>query len=693
VKKQDNHTIQPDFKSLFEAAPGLYLVLSPSLKIVAASDAYIKATKTRRDEIIGRGIFDVFPDNPDDPGATGVGNLSASLKRVLQKKQPDAMAVQKYDIPLPQSEGGGFEERYWSPFNSPVLNEDNTIEYIIHRVEDVTDFIHLKQKGIEQDKLTEDLKLRTEQMESEIYSRAQQLQQANEKLRESEKLKDQFLANMSHEIRTPMNAIIGFAGLLDKTGLDEKQNEFLTAIKESGQNLMGIINDILDFSKIQAGMIEFEHIAFSVRGLVDSVHRLLANKAEVKNIDFIVHFDDHIHELLSGDPTRMTQILVNLISNAIKFTEKGHVKLDVNLKERKQNFRIIEFRIEDSGVGIAPEHLNTIFERFTQASSDTTRKYGGTGLGLSIVKNLVELQGGTIDVKSAKSKGSVFTITIPFRTVSYEQLVDYKASHIIDKIKELKGIKVLVVEDNKMNQRLALEVLSGFSIVAKVAENGKDAIKKLRAQYFDVILMDMQMAEMDGYQATSYIRKKLKNNTPIIAMTAHAMAGEREKCLALGMNDYISKPFKTVELYNKIRNVLPLKTTEEDEKEFEESNLPSGLIDLTYIKEIMGGNTSFLHEMINIFISEVPVFMDQMEKAIHKKDYHAIYQLSHKLQTSSGLMGITELTNNLLLIEKKCEAKATIDEINETFSKAKQISIDAIKELEKEKQQRTKAIL
>jgi signal transduction histidine kinase/HPt (histidine-containing phosphotransfer) domain-containing protein/FixJ family two-component response regulator len=693
MKKENNHTIQPDFKFLFESAPGLYLVLSPSLTIIAASDAYLRATKTRREEIIGRGIFDVFPDNPDDPAATGVGNLSASLKRVLQKKQPDAMAVQKYDIPRPQSEGGGFEERYWSPLNAPVLHADHTIAYIIHRVEDVTEFVHLKQQGIEQSKLTEDLKLRTEQMESEIYSRAQQLQLANEKLRESEKLKDQFLANMSHEIRTPMNAIIGFANLLDKTGLDENQTEYLIAIKESGQNLMGIINDILDFSKIQAGMIEFEHIAFSLRSLVDSVHRLLANKAEVKNIDFIVHFDEHIHELLSGDPTRITQILVNLISNAIKFTEKGYVKLDVHLKERKQNFRIIEFRIEDSGVGIAPEHINTIFERFTQASSDTTRKYGGTGLGLSIVKNLVELQGGTIDVKSAKGKGSVFTITIPLHTVSYEQLVEHKASHIIDKIKELKGIRVLVVEDNKMNQRLALEVLSGFNVVANVAENGKQAIKKLRTQSFDVILMDMQMAEMDGYQATSYIRNKLKNNTPIIAMTAHAMAGEREKCLALGMNEYISKPFKTVELYNKIRNVLPLKTTEEDEKEFEENSHPAGLIDLSYIKEIMGGNTSFLHEMIDIFISEVPVFMDEMEQAIANHDYEAIYQASHKLQTSSGLMGITALTNNLLLIEKKCEDKAPIEEIHDLFSNAKQISMDAIKELEKEKQHRKKEML
>src|SRR5574337_229820 len=381
MKQDFNHTTLPDFRLLFESAPGLYLVLSPSLEIVAVSDAYLRATMTRREDIIGHKIFTVFPDNPDDPSATGVGNLGASLKRVVEDKQADAMAVQKYDIQRPKSEGRGFETRYWSPLNVPVFDTGGNLEYIIHRVEDVTEFKLLRQKRREQDQLTADLKSRTEQMENEIYLRAQQLQLTNEKLRESEKLKDLFLANMSHEIRTPMNAIIGFAGLLAKTNLDEKQLDFLTAIKESGENLMVIINDILDFSKIQAGKIELENIAFSLPSLVDSVHRLLANKAELNNIDLIVYFNDNIPELLTGDPTRITQILVNLLNNALKFTEKGYVKLDVNLKEMKDNYCMIEFRIEDSGIGIAPEQLNTIFERFIQAAADTNRKYGGTGLG------------------------------------------------------------------------------------------------------------------------------------------------------------------------------------------------------------------------------------------------------------------------------------------------------------------------
>lgn len=681
MEKAKHHNTLPDFKALFESAPGLYLALSPSLQIIAASDAYLDATLSKREEIVGRHLFEVFPDNPDDTNANGVSNLNASLQRVLQKKQPDAMAVQKYDIPKPAWQGGGFEERYWSPLNTPVLSRDGKITCIIHRVEDVTEFIRLKQKRLEQEKLTEDLKLRTEQMESEIYARAQQLQLANEKLRESEQLKDQFLANMSHEVRTPMNAIIGFTGLLDQTQLDEKQKEFVRSIKESGQNLLGIVNDILDFSKIESGMIEFENIAFSIRSLVDSVHRLLLDKAASKHISFTTHCDHHIDELVNGDPTRLTQILVNLIGNAIKFTEKGHVKLDVILKENKENFRVIEFRIEDSGIGIATEHVHRIFERFAQANTDTTRKYGGTGLGLSIVKNLVELQGGHIDVKSVKGKGSVFTVTIPYRTVHYDQLVDYNAAHIVEHMKDLKGINILVVEDNKMNQRLAIEVLSGFGVITELAENGKEAIKKCKTGHYDIILMDMQMAEMDGYQATMHIRKKLKSTTPIIAMTAHAMAGEREKCLALGMNDYISKPFKTAELYKKIRNLLPIQFTAQDEKEFRENTGNHELIDLSYMKGIMSGNVAFLKEMIDIFLDDVPLYFNEMAKAIIQKNYESIRQLSHKLQTSSGLMGIDELTLLLALIEDKCEKKDSIENISKIFSKAKEICDRAITEL------------
>jgi len=664
MKKEGEQKHLPDFKRLFESAPGLYLVLSPSLEILAASDTYLKATMTKREEIVGRGVFDVFPDNPDDPHATGVGNLHASLKRVLATKVADAMAVQKYDIPKPG--GGGFEERYWSPLNSPVLDDNRNVIYIIHQVEDVTDFIRLTEKEREQDKLTRSLQRRQEKMELEIYLRAQQLQAANEKLRESERLKDEFLTNMSHEIRTPMNAIIGFAGLLDKTDLSERQKEFVTAIKDSGQNLLGIINDILDFSRIQSGQIRFENVSFSVRALVDSVHRLLTNKAETKGIGFTVSFDSNIHELLSGDPTRVTQILLNLIGNAIKFTEEGGVKLDVSLKERKGDVRVIQFRVEDTGIGIPAEKVDVIFERFTQASSETTRIYGGTGLGLSIVKRLVELQNGTIELQSELGKGSIFTVNIPFRTVTFEQLQDYNASAHAEESGELNDVRVLIVEDNKMNQRLAIEVLAGFGVISEVAENGKVAIEKLKDGSYDVILMDMQMAEMDGYQATQYIRKTLKNDTPIIAMTAHAMTGEREKCLALGMNDYISKPFKAAELFRKIQTLV---AGVQAVKEVVQEEKGRGLMDLSYLERIGSSDPSFVHDMVAIFLADVPKLMEEMGRAVKKEDHEAVGRLAHKMHSSSAMMGIETLTAALARLQERCREGANGMEISETFRK------------------------
>jgi signal transduction histidine kinase/ActR/RegA family two-component response regulator/HPt (histidine-containing phosphotransfer) domain-containing protein len=682
MKESAENINSVNFKNLFQSAPGLYLVLSPSLKIVGASEAYLKATMTKREEIIGRGIFEVFPDNPDDPLATGVGNLHSSLKRVLEKKTADAMAVQKYDIQRPE---GGFEERFWSPLNSPVLNENNEVDYIIHRVEDVTDFIRLKQKGIEQLKLNEHLRSEAEKMESEIFIRAQQLQMANEKLREAERLKDQFLANMSHEIRTPMNAIIGFADLLEKTNLDEKQKEFNIAIKESGQSLLEIINDILDFSKIEAGMIEFENVAFSIRSLVDSIYRLLVNKAQVKNIDFTAHCNSDLPELVNGDPTRITQVLVNLLGNAIKFTDSGFVRLDVITKEKTETFQTVEFRIEDSGVGIAAENLHTIFDRFRQASSDTTRKYGGTGLGLSIVKNLVELQGGKIFVESTPQAGTVFTVTMPFKKLSNKQLQQYDTSDINSDLKELKGIRVLIAEDNKMNQRLAVEVLSGFGAITDIVENGRRAIEKCKKQEYDLILMDIQMAAMDGYLATAFIRKKLKKNIPIIAMTAHALVGEKEKCLALGMNDYISKPFKTAELYKKIHDQLFLKAATVETNGEQVMNNGQGIVNLDYLKSIIDhGNTSFLNEMITIFLRDVPEAIKKMDTAFERNDYTALGKVAHQVQTSVAMMGMSELAGTLDIIQNKCQSKIGIKEIPFIYPKMKSECMKAIEELEAE---------
>jgi hypothetical protein len=384
--------------------------------------------------------------------------------------------------------------------------------------------------------------------QNEIQS---QLKESKEVAERSLAIKENFLANMSHEIRTPMNAVLGFTHLLEDTALDERQKEFVKAIKISGQNLMTIINDILDYSRLESGRIVIEQIPFSIREAFNSLSILLQQKAREKNIKLKFDIDRRIPESLLGDPTRLMQMLLNLSDNALKFTERGSVEISATLDKQTEDTARVAFNVADTGKGIPADKLSAIFERFTQASAETTRKHGGTGLGLSIVKSLVELQKGSISVSSTVGGGSVFTFVISYKidpaNVHGRQQQDAEVKRA-----GKKQLNILIAEDNKMNQILAVTVLSKYGFTADVAENGKVAIEMLEQNKYDLILMDMQMPEMDGYEATRYIRNVLNDNIPIIAFTAHAMSGEKDKCLALGMNDYISKPFDAKDLHDKI---------------------------------------------------------------------------------------------------------------------------------------------
>ncbi len=374
---------------------------------------------------------------------------------------------------------------------------------------------------------------------------------AKEKAEESTKLKEAFLANMSHEIRTPMNAIIGFSDILSKRDMGAQEKEYVNTIKAAGENLLTIINDILDISKIEAGMMAFEEQVFSVKELFTSLHVMLMGKVKEKHLELHFNCNDAIPDSLLGDPTRLTQIIINLAGNAIKFTQEGKVVVDVKVIKDENEIVLLEFTVTDTGIGIPDDKLTHIFERFRQAESHTTRKYGGTGLGLSIAKQLVELQGGALSVASEFKKGSVFTFCIP-----YKKTVEAKhAPEAIEKkytMEELSRLNILLVEDNKLNVMLILSLFSEYNLKLQVAENGSIGIEKLKETDFDIILMDMEMPVMNGYEAATIIRRELKKTIPIIAMTAHAMSGERERCLSLGMNDYISKPINANLLFDKI---------------------------------------------------------------------------------------------------------------------------------------------
>jgi signal transduction histidine kinase len=427
----------PDFCALFEASPGLYLALMPDLVICGVSDAYVRATMTRREDILGRGLFEVFPDNPDDPAATGTRNLRASLEKVLQERVPDVMAVQKYDIRRPD---GGYEERYWSPVNSPVLDPAGELRYIIHRVEDVTDFVRLRRSEHQQRQLSDELQTRAARMESEVYLRAQEVQEANRLLRAANhelaakeeelrrtndelreqsrqaeaatRLKSEFLANMSHELRTPLNAIIGFAELMHdgKLGTVSTQHrECLDDILTSSRHLLQLINDVLDLSKVEAGKLEMRPERVDLRNLVCEVRDAVRGLSAKKRIQVAVEVDAGLPEVVL-DPGKLKQVLYNYLSNALKFTPSGG---GVTVRVSAEGPDWVRLAVEDTGIGIEAHDLPRLYVEFQQLDTGPGKAYSGTGLGLALTKRIVEAQGGRVGVGSVPGRGSVFFAVLP----------------------------------------------------------------------------------------------------------------------------------------------------------------------------------------------------------------------------------------------------------------------------------------
>jgi signal transduction histidine kinase/CheY-like chemotaxis protein len=495
----------------------------------------------------------------------------------------------------------------------------------------------------------------------------EQLNESEKKVREAGIIKEKFMANMSHEIRTPMNAILGFTNLLQKEQLNEKSKEFVQSIHNSGESLLEIINDILDFSKIEAGMMRIESNPFSLRELLHSVKSMFTARIQAKDLNFNVNVEYSTPDLVTGDAVRLTQILVNLVNNAIKFTNNGGIDISVAADKIKGDHVDISFSIKDTGIGIASHKVEAIFDRFQQADEDTTRKYGGTGLGLSIVKQLVELQNGTIHVSSELNKGTEFVLSIPYvisKDLTAPEDLRTLAKNEINSVDI--HVRILVAEDNVMNQNLMRHLLTYWNLDFDIVNNGKEAIEALQKNDYRLLLMDIQMPVMDGYTTTMKIRNELGMNIPIVAMTAHAMTGERGKCLGYGMNEYISKPIREKELFQIIKDILKSNGRRTELKD-ETGNISfrnGGLLNLDYLKEISGGNTEFEKSMIEQFLLQVPRELENMKEAFDKANYPELAQIAHNLKTSVSFMGLAKsLDHNLDYIEVNAGIENTKDRV------------------------------
>ena len=496
----------------------------------------------------------------------------------------------------------------------------------------------------------------------------EEMQRARMLAEASVKSKSDFVANMSHELRTPLGAILGFTDLLDKTELTSVQQEYLEAIHTSGNNLLSIINDILDLSKLDAGQFSIASVPFSVPEIIHSIAIMFAAKAADKFLDLVCTTDPAITTNVLGDPTRLTQILTNLVGNSIKFTERGSVRLDCRLEHELAGQLFLQFTVSDTGIGIPGEQAEHVFERFTQADTDITRKYGGTGLGLAITKQLVDLQGGAITLDRSGPEGTTFNVSLSYPIADAGPTPEEKPGPALSKIGE--GKSILVVEDNYMVQKLAEIILLQAGFRATIADNGITALNLLRQQSFDLILMDIQMPVMDGYKATYAIRTELHSSVPIIAMTAHVLADEKDICIQKGMNDYISKPFKVEHLLEKINYWLS------------KESAPEKIIDLSFLRQQTHNNKAFIMEMISLFLEQNPKDVAELEEAIDKGDFKAIFKVTHRLRNTILFFGLNNIIGTQLQqMETLAGSNEELAAIDALFRESKWVFRQAVQEL------------
>ena len=542
-----------------------------------------------------------------------------------------------------------YGDRVFDYYTSPVSSEQNKFFGLIWCFRDIT---AKKQADLLQMQLMEDLRKAKDEAEEAVRTKAA------------------FLAMMSHEIRTPINGVIGMTQLLAGTDLNNEQNKFVRTIQVSGEMLLSVINDILDFSKIESGKLELESVALDVRALVRDIYDVQLSKAKEKSLKFEVSMHNYVPPFIVGDVTRLRQILLNLVSNALKFTDTGSVRIGVRLASEQvpnpdQPFQLL-FSVTDTGIGITDEQRQRLFQPFSQATATTARKYGGTGLGLVICKNLVETMGGKIQVESKTNQGSIFSFTIT--TQIAKERPSYTLQDAMNKsistgsrLGDRVPLKILIAEDNLINQELAMAMLIKMGYQPDVVDNGLAVLEALQVNRYDLLLLDVQMPEMDGLETAAHLVNHWHDlhtgyeRPTIIAMTASAMQGDREMCLRAGMDDYISKPIMMDSLQRTIEKwAVGEQINEADAINTVAKDMSSSVIDPAAIKNLQQINPKLIGRMINLFtIEEAPVLLKNLRQAIANNDLQEVSYNAHTLKGSSNILGAKALGKLCLEVELK----------------------------------------
>ena len=647
--------------SLIEASLDPLVTISVEGKITDMNEATVNITGVAREKLTGTDFFDYFTE-------------PQKAREVYQEVFAKGSVA---DSPLTLRHKKGKLTDVL--FNGSVYKDDRgNVLGVVIVARDVTDQKRIATELIEAKVFAE--------LATAIAEEAKvKAENATRIAEDAVKAKQQFLSNMSHEIRTPMNAIIGFTKVVLKTDLTIKQKEYLSAIKVSGNALIVLINDILDLAKVDAGKMTFEKTPFKLRSSISAMLHLFETKIQEKNLFLIKKYDDKIPGVLLGDPVRLHQIILNLVSNAVKFTNEGEITVSVRLLNEDDEKVSIEFAVSDTGIGIAADKIERIFDNFQQASSGTSRLYGGTGLGLAIVKQLVEPQGGSISVKSKINKGTTFSFILSFMKTNEEAESE---SGLMELDEEIKNIKVLVVEDIALNQLLMKTLLDDFGFDRDIAANGKIAIEKLKTKSYDIILMDLQMPEMNGFEATEYIRNIMHSKIPIIALTADVTTVDLAKCKAVGMNDYIAKPVDERLLYSKIVGLVtkPMQIKTNEVKENENSEIKKAkCIDLSYLIKRTKSNSGLMTEMISLYLEQTPTLIMAMKQSWQEKDWNSLREAVHKMIPSFSIVGIhVDFENMAKKVQDYAKAQKDADGIHGLVLQLENVCTQACIELKEE---------